>query len=161
MKHLLLSILLAVAFNVSADERDWSVGGGVGYDPQGVTALTITGDWFPTTRSLSWGVRTFGQVAQYNGDNCDGQTGGQVGALPVLTWRGFYAGMGASVGNTTCRLGTAANFVSWGGWKISVAENVEVDASISHWSHCSRCGFASDKENAGNTFFNLAGIWRF
>lgn len=160
MKHLFLSFLLLIAFNANADEREWSFNAGVGYDPRGYTALTINGDWFPTARDLSWGVRTFVQGGHYD---YDGETGAAAvaGVLPVVTWKGLYGGIGGAINTITPQLGTPYQFATQLGYQISLTDDWKVDLNFTHFSHCSKCGIAEDKDNGGVTTGNVFVEWRF
>jgi hypothetical protein len=155
----LLIGMLAAPIATAQTIRQWRTGVAMGADPNGeYAAATLTRNWFPVRRDLSWGVRTYGELGAYD---YDGDRGNAVtlGVEPVLTWRGCYAGMGMSIGNTTPRLGTVANFSSTGGCDFELNNGMSLGAFVNHRSHGSRLGIAEDKENGGVTTFNVILTW--
>ena len=144
-----------VAFPAQSDTlRDWRTGVAVGADPNGdYAAVTIARNWFPVHRDLSWGVRTYAELGRFDYDG-DSGTAVAVAVEPVVTWRGFYAGIGPRLGNTTPNLGTVINFSMTGGYDHEFRGGWRVGGFINHASHCARCGFAEDKENGGVTTLN-------
>ncbi len=138
-------------------EREWSVGGGAGADINGdYNAIIVSGNWLPIKRSLGTGVITSLQLGQYDYDEGSGQRVA-VAAVPVLTYHGFYAGMGVSLGNTTPYLGTVWNFASVGGYRHTFDNGMFVDFSLTHESHAARAGVEKDKPNGGVTM--VVGQW--
>lgn len=158
MKHWILATLLSLAIMpvAFADTlRDWQTGVAVGADPNGdYAAVTVTRNWFPVHRDLSWGVRTYAELGRFDYDG-DSGTAVAIAIEPVVTWRGFYAGIGPRLGNTTPNLGTVINFSMTGGYDHEFNGGWRVGGFINHASHCARCGFAEDKENGGVTTVNL------
>ena len=161
------TIIIALLFTYSPESfgeetktiRQWRTGVAIGADPNGdYAAVTVTRNWFPTHRNLSWGVRTYGELGAYD---YDGDRGNAVtfGVEPVVTWRGCYAGIGPSLGNTTPNLGTVWNFSMTGGCDFDVGNGMSIGAFANHRSHASRLGIDGDKENGGVTTFNVVLSW--
>jgi len=137
------------------DNHKWQTGMAIGADPNGdYTAVTITRNWFPTHRELSWGVRTYVELGRYDYDGDSGNAV-TVAVEPVVTWKGCYTGIGPSLGNTTPNLGTVWNFSITGGCDFEVGNGVRIGAFANHRSHASRLGIDEDKENGGVTTINL------
>lgn len=132
-------------------ENEWSVGGGAGMDINGnYSAVTVTGNWLPKKRSLGTGVITSLQLGHYDYDEGSGERVA-IAAIPVLTYRGFYIGMGVSLGNTTPNLGTVWNFASAGGYRHTFENGMFALVEVSHESHGARMGIEEDKANGGTT----------
>jgi hypothetical protein len=139
--------------------REWRTGVAVGVEVGGeYAAATLTRNWVPVRRDLSWGVRTYGELGAYDYDG-DRGTAVALGVEPVATWRGCYAGMGLALGNTTPRLGTVWNISSTGGCDFDIGNDQTVGFFLNHRSHCSRCGIEEDKENGGVTTLNAIFTW--
>ncbi len=155
MKYLVLAILLITAPIVSADTiRQWRTGVALGADINGeYGAATLTRSWVPIHREFNWGVRTYLELGQYNHDGNSG-TAITVAVEPVVTWRGCYAGIGPSLGNTTPRLGTVWNISSTVGCDFALDNGRKVGLFVNHRSHTSRLGIEEDKENGGVTTLN-------
>ena len=161
MKRLILSIFLSLMLVPASAEtlRQWRTGVAIGADPNGeYAAATLTRSWFPVHRELNWGVRTYLELGQYNYDG-DSGTAVTVAIEPVLTWRGCYAGIGPSIGNTTPNLGTVWNFSMTGGCDFEIRNGRKVGLFINHRSHASRLGLDEDKENGGVTTLNVIFTW--
>lgn len=157
MKHWILATLLSLAIMPAAfaTERSWATGIAVGADPNGeYAAVTVTRNWFPIHRDLNWGVRTYAELGRYDYDG-DSGAAVTVAVEPVVTWRGCYAGIGPSIGNTTPRLGTVWNFSSSGGCDFNLNNGWKLGGFINHRSHGSRLGIEEDKENGGVTTLNV------
>ena len=133
-------------------ENKWSLSGGAGMDISGdYSAITIQGNWLPEKRGLGVGVMTPLQLGHYDyGVHGSGERV-SIAAVPVLTYHGFYIGMGVSIGNTTPNLGTAWNFRSSGGYIHTFKNGVSINGGIDHDSHGSRMGIEEDKANGGTT----------
>ena len=124
-----LMALIISGFAHADTIRDWRTGVAIGADPNGdYAAVTVTRNWFPTHRDLSWGVRTYGELGRfdYDGDSGNAVT---VAVEPVVTWRGCYAGMGPSLGNTTPHLGTVWNISATGGCDIELSNGIRLGGS--------------------------------
>jgi hypothetical protein len=156
-----LLFLLLMPIAMADTVREWSAGAGVTADPNGeYTGAIVTGKWFPTTRELNWGVHTYGMLARYDHHNGSGASA-VAGAAPVLTWRGFYAGIGAAVNNTTPHLGTPINFSTIVGYDYQINDRWSVEGNVLHLSHGASLGIAEDKPNGGVTTLGLQAIYRF
>jgi hypothetical protein len=133
-------------------ERGWSLSGGAGVDLNGdYSAVTISGNWLPTKRSLGTGIIMPLQFGHYDyGAEGSGERV-SVAVIPVLTYHGFYAGMGLSIGNTTPNLGTVWNFASCGGWRHTFENDILIRFDACHESHAARAGLEEDKPNGGIT----------
>jgi len=145
-----------VAFPAHSETlREWRTGVAVGADPNGdYSAITITRNWFPVHRDFSWGVRTYGELGLYDYDG-DSGTAVTVAIEPVATWRGCYAGIGPSIGNTTPNLGTVWNFSMTGGCDFTLSNGIRLGGFMNHRSHAARSGLEEDKENGGVTTLNV------
>ena len=161
------TIIIALLFTFSSESfgaetntiRQWRTGVAIGADPNGeYAAATLTRNWFPIRRDLSWGVRTYAELGRYNYDGDSGNAV-TVAVEPVVTWKGCYAGMGPSLGNTTPNLGTVWNFSITGGCDFDVGNGMRIGAFGNHRSHASRLGIDEDKENGGVTTFNVILTW--
>lgn len=146
-----LPVMADEDWSLFGGENKWSLSGGAGMDINGdYSAVTVSGNWLPKKRSLGTGVITSLQLGYYDYDEGNGERVA-VAVIPVLTYRGFYAGMGVSLGNTTPNLGTGWNFASAGGYRHTFENNMFIDLSIAHESHGARMGIEEDKANGGVT----------
>ncbi len=155
MKYLILAILLTASpFVVAENPHQWRTGLAIGADPNGeYAAATLVRSWVPVHRELNWGVRTYLELGRYNYDGNSGSSV-TVAVEPVVTWRGCYAGIGPSLGNTTPRLGTVWNISSTAGCDFELDNGRRLGFFINHQSHCARCGIEEDRENGGKTTIN-------
>ena len=132
-------------------ENEWSLSGGPSIDVNGdYSAVTVFGNWLPKKRSLGTGIMIPLQFGYYDYNEGSGERV-SVGVIPVLTYRGFFAGMGLSLGNTTPNLGTVWNFASCGGYQHTFENDMLVRADVCHESHGARMGLEEDKANGGIT----------
>jgi len=144
--------VMADEWSLFGGENEWSLGGGAGVDVNGdYNAVTVSGNWLPKKRSLGTGVIVYGELGHYDYDKDGSGSAVTVGVEPVLTYRGFYAGTGLSLGNTTPNLGTVWNFASCGGYQHTFENNMLVRADVCHESHAARMGLEEDKPNGGIT----------
>jgi hypothetical protein len=156
MKYVILAILLIAAPLAAAENpHQWRTGLAIGADPNGeYAAATLTRSWVPVHRDLNWGVRTYAELGRYDYDGDTG-TAITVAVEPVVTWRGCYAGIGPSLGNTTPRLGTVWNISSTVGCDFALDNGRKLGLFLNHRSHASRLGIEEDKENGGVTTLNV------
>ena len=153
--------VMADEWSLFGGENEWSLGGGAAVDVNGdYYSATVAGNWLPKKRSLGTGVITSIQLGRYDYDEGSGNRVA-VAVVPVLTYRGFYAGMGVSLGNTTPNLGTAWNFASAGGYQHNFDNGMFARVEVTHESHGARMGIEEDKANGGVTQFGGQVGWRF